>query len=73
MGSEKTGGADEQDVAVGVLGKTGALNAEKQQGVVGTEKTGEHSIEMVDSALEEKMDEDNGEDEVRHAQLRSED
>jgi hypothetical protein len=40
---------------------------------VGTEKTGEHSIEMVDSALEEKMDEDNGEDEVRHAQLRSED
>lgn len=70
-GSEKTGGndTDEQDVVGGVLGKTGVHNAEEQQAIVGTEKRGDHSIEMVDSALEEKMDEDNDEDEVRLAAL----
>lgn len=68
-GSEKAGGndVDGQDVVVGVSGKTGADSAEKQQGIVGTEKTGEHSIEMVDSLIEEKMDDDNGENEVRLA------
>jgi hypothetical protein len=39
--------------------------AEKQQGVVGSKKPGEHHTEMVDSTGM-----DNGEDEVRLATLR---
>ncbi|WVZ73022.1 hypothetical protein U9M48_021388 [Paspalum notatum var. saurae] len=55
-GLEKTGehNADKQG-AVGGLEKTGEDNAEKQ-GAVGTEKTGEHDIEMVDSASEKTVE-----------------
>ncbi|KAJ1281765.1 hypothetical protein BS78_04G331000 [Paspalum vaginatum] len=45
----------EKQGAVGGLEKTGEHNAEKQ-GAVGTEKAGEHDIEMVDSASEKTVD-----------------
>ncbi|KAG2655236.1 hypothetical protein PVAP13_1NG544201 [Panicum virgatum] len=69
VGSEETGKHDvEEQVALGSE-KAGETEAEEQGALGGSEKTskhdaekqGEHDMEMVDSALDKKMGEDNGE------------
>ena len=69
LGSKKTGETEaEEQGALGGSEKTSKHDAEKQgvldeheMEMTDSEKIGEHDIEMVDSALDKKMGEDNGE------------
>jgi len=69
VGSKKAGETDaEEQGALGGSEKTSKHDAEKQgvldeheMEMTDSEKIGEHDIEMVDSALDKKMGEDNGE------------
>jgi len=69
LGSEKAGETEaEEQGALGGSEKTSKHDAEKQGALdeqeiemTYSEKTGEHDMEMVDSALDKKMGEDNGE------------